>query len=174
MRLVACCPPLLCKVSRLACARRAQPFVASGLTVLSGLCILRAPRVVCCAALLCTHSNKRLENAGDSALSGFARDANKSFRKHVEVRVSRFSVVQLHLFLFCCFLLPVCALHVCFFVVGRRRIVAVVGSHGTRALEYEACPLWFAYFASSVFGVYPGLFERVQQCTVGAAAVQGA
>ncbi|CAN0375415.1 unnamed protein product [Ascophyllum nodosum] len=37
-------------------------------------------------------SNKRLETAGDSAVSAFTRDGNNSFRKHVEVEVSSQSV----------------------------------------------------------------------------------
>lgn len=35
--------------------------------------------------LFVQHSNKRLEVAGDNAVSAFGRDANNSFRRHVEV-----------------------------------------------------------------------------------------
>ncbi|CAM9390340.1 unnamed protein product [Hapterophycus canaliculatus] len=40
------------------------------------------------SAVLLLISNKRLEVAGDSALSAFGRDANNSFRKHIEVAVA--------------------------------------------------------------------------------------
>eukprot|EP00903_Cladosiphon_okamuranus_P009872 g9378.t1 len=40
------------------------------------------------SSVLLVVSNKRLEIAGDSAVSAYGRDANNSFRKHLEVAVS--------------------------------------------------------------------------------------
>lgn len=40
------------------------------------------------ASFFTWNSNKRLETAGDSALSGFARDAANSFRKPVEASLA--------------------------------------------------------------------------------------
>ncbi|CAM9783870.1 unnamed protein product [Scytosiphon promiscuus] len=45
------------------------------------------------SSVLLTISNKRLEVAGDSAISAFGRDSNNSFRKHMEVAVEA-SVVE--------------------------------------------------------------------------------